>query len=167
MKQMSGRGFRLQRARRNQRCAGETRRGQRGQSLIEASAVLTVVVVFLALLYQFALLLIHLEAVKQIAREAARAAANQGSLYQGCAAAIAVGQADLAQIGLLGGATITVSTTPANQYARGNMVSVVMRVRVPRIFGGSDQVTSRASEQIEPLRSHWPGQVRQTCSAST
>lgn len=165
---MNTSGVRPQRERwRRKLLARDPRRGERGQSLIEAAAVLTVLVVFLALFYQFALLLIHLEAVKQITREAARAAANQGSLYQGCAAGIAVGQADLAQIGLLQGAQITISTTPPNQYARGTGVTVMMQVRVPRIFGGSDQVTSSASELIEPLRSHWPGQVKQTCSAST
>lgn len=144
-----------------------THRGQRGQSLIEAAAVLSVLVIFLYLFYHAALVLIHLEALKQAAREAARAAANQGSLYQGCSAGIGVGQASLAQMGLLQGAQVTVSTTPANQYAGGNVVTVAIQADIPLLFGGSYRVTSSASEVIEPLRSHWPGQVKQTCQAST
>ncbi|GEM_PF-3515716 len=132
---------------------------QRGQSLIEAAFVLTTLVVLLFIGFHLVPVFLHLEAVVDAARQGARAAAEQQSLDQGCAAGITYSKQKLADAGILQGARITITVSPPNAnplYQRGNTITVSVQANIPLIWGSSTRFQSSASEEIQPGRSHWP-----------
>jgi Flp pilus assembly protein TadG len=135
------------------------RKRQQGQSMIEAAFVVTVVVAVLFIGFHFVPVFLHLEAVVDAARQGARAAAEQGSLDQGCAAGISYSKQKLTDAGILTGAHIEITTSPAGAvpaYRSGNTITVSVQATIPLIFGGTTQFQSSASEEIQPGRSHWP-----------
>src|SRR5581483_12100803 len=73
---------------------------ERGQAMIEAAFVIIVLVVLLFLGYHFVPLFLRLESVVDAARQGARVAAVQGSMAQGCAAAISYSQQKLNDVGI-------------------------------------------------------------------
>lgn len=134
---------------------------QRGQSMIEAAFVVSLLVIILFLGYHFLPLFLHLESVVDAARQGARAAAEQGSLDQGCAAGISYSEEKLADAGILGGAHITVAVTKVVDplqppYTAGNVITVSVQATIPLFWGATSQSQSSASEEIQPGRSHWP-----------
>ncbi len=129
---------------------------ERGQSMIEAAFVITVLVVLLFLGYHFVPLFLRLESVVDAARQGARVAAVQGSMAQGCAAAISYSQQKLNDVGILHGSHIIITTTPPDSYTRGGIITVVVHATIPLLWGATSQFQSSASEEIQPGRSHWP-----------
>ena len=129
---------------------------ERGQAMIEAAFVIIVLVVLLFLGYHFVPLFLRLESVVDAARQGARVAAVQGSMAQGCAAAVSYSQQKLNDVGILHNSHILISTTPENSYARGNIIKVVVHATIPLLWGATSQFESSASEEIQPGRSHWP-----------
>jgi hypothetical protein len=142
--------------------AYQPQKRQRGQSMIEAAFVLTMIVAVLFLGFHLVPVFLHLEAVVDAARQGANAAAEQGSLNQGCAAGITYSKQKLTDAGILKGARIAISVTPANPahanlpYQGGNTITVSVQASIPLIWGSSQQFQSSASEEIQPGRSHWP-----------
>ncbi len=137
------------------------RRGQQGQSMVEAAFVVSVLVVILFIGYHFVPLFLHLESVVDAARQGARAAAVQGSLDQGCAAGISYSAQKLSDAGILKDAHITVAVTTivdATQppYTAGNTITVSVQATIPLIWGSTTTFQSSASEEIQPGRSRWP-----------
>lgn len=127
--------------------------------MIEAAFVLTMIVAVLFFGFHFVPVFLHLEAVVDAARQGARAAAEQGSLDQGCSAGITYSKQKLSDAGILKGAHITISVSPLNAnplYQRGNTITVSIQASIPLIWGSSAQFQSSASEEIQPGRSHWP-----------
>jgi Flp pilus assembly protein TadG len=140
------------------RASGQRRRrpGERGQAMIEAAFVIIVLVVLLFLGFHFVPLFLRLESVVDAARQGARVAAVQGSMAQGCAAAISYSQQKLTDVGILHDSHITITTTPAGTYTRGGIITVVVHATIPLLWGATSQFESSASEEIQPGRSHWP-----------
>ncbi|HEX6780010.1 MAG TPA: hypothetical protein VF099_17510 [Ktedonobacterales bacterium] len=141
--------------------ARQQRKRQRGQSMIEAAFVLTMIVAVLFFGFHFVPVFLHLEAVVDAARQGARAAAEQGSLDQGCSAGITYSKQKLSDASILKGAHINTSVTTIVDpkkppYTRGNTITVTVQASIPLIWGSSTQFQSSASEEIQPGRSHWP-----------
>ena len=127
--------------------------------MIEAAFVLTMIIAVLFIGFHLVPVFLHLEAVVDAARQGARAAAEQGSLAQGCSAGVTYSKQKLSDAGVLKGAHITIMVTPPNAnplYVKGNTITVTVQATIPLIWGSSAQFQSSASEEIQPGRSHWP-----------
>lgn len=127
--------------------------------MIEAAFVVTMIIAVLFIGFHFVPVFLHLESVVDAARQGARAAAEQGSLDQGCAAGVIYSKQKLTDAGILAGAQIEITVSPPQSvplYKRGNTITVSVRAVIPLIFGGTNQFQSSASEEIQPGRSRWP-----------